>query len=113
MEPDDPGGGSAILAADVVDYARLLASDEQATVAALYAYRGLVTERVEAHGGRILDLSGDKVLAELPDAVAGARCALSIQREVDRRNQSVAFDRIMSFRMAVHVPQADGDGFDD
>ena len=61
---------SAILAADVAGYSRLMHCDEEATHARLTV---LLTEAVHPaiteHGGRIVKNTGDGFLAEFPCAV--------------------------------------------
>jgi len=68
---------TAILAADVVGYSRLMDADEEATLATLNSH---LTEFVEPtitdHQGRIVKLMGDGVLAEFPSAVDAMRCAV-------------------------------------
>ena len=64
----DPEGSrklTAILAADVAGYSRLMQLDDRATVASLEAYRGVFREHVAAHEGRIVDTAGDRLLALL------------------------------------------------
>src|SRR6516225_3590993 len=54
---------AAILAADVVGYSRLMASDEGGTLAALKRHRKMVFEpAVAAHQGRIVKLLGDVII---------------------------------------------------
>src|SRR5262249_60524809 len=56
---------AAILAAHVVGYSRLMASDEAGTLAALKRHRQTVFEpAVAAHQGRIVKLIGDGTIAE-------------------------------------------------
>ena len=72
---------TAILAADVVGYSRLMAEDEEATLAALKDHRCNLFDPLTAeHGGRIVKLMGDGVLAEFPSVVDAVQCALAIQR---------------------------------
>jgi adenylate cyclase len=75
---------AAILAADVVGYSRLMASDEEGTLAALKRHRQTVFEpAVAAHRGRIVKLIGDGVIVEFPSVVDAVNCALSVQRSSD------------------------------
>ena len=61
---------SAIMAADVVGFTRLMGEDEAGVHAALRAHVDeLFSLLVTAHGGRIVKLMGDGVLAEFPSAV--------------------------------------------
>jgi adenylate cyclase len=58
---------TAILAADVVGYTRLMEADEAGTLAALKARRKKVLEPLEAqHHGRVFKVTGDGVLVESP-----------------------------------------------
>ena len=61
---------AAILAADVVGYARLMGEDEVGTHAALEAPRRADRSTIAAHRGRIVKLMGDGLLAEFA-SVAG------------------------------------------
>ncbi|MGH6805244.1 MAG: adenylate/guanylate cyclase domain-containing protein, partial [Ensifer adhaerens] len=72
---------AAILAADIVGYTRLMAADEQGTLARLKSLRRDVLEpRARQHGGRIFKTIGDGVLVEFTSAVDAVRSALEIQR---------------------------------
>jgi adenylate cyclase len=75
---------AAILAADVVGYSRLMASDEVGTLAALKRHRQMVFEpAVAAHHGRIVKLIGDGTIVEFASVVDAVNCALSVQRSGD------------------------------
>src|SRR5918998_6329502 len=77
---------AAILAADVVGYAALIAADEAGTLARLRAlFRESVRPLVAEHGGRVFQLLGDAVLAEFPSAVEALRCAITVQAEAAAR----------------------------
>ena len=70
---------AAILSADVVGYARLMAEDEAGTIRTLGAYRDEIRLLVEQHRGRVADFTGDNFLAEFPtatDAVLGLGATL-------------------------------------
>jgi adenylate cyclase len=75
---------AAILAADVVGYSRLMASDEEGTLAALKWHRQTVFEpAVAAHHGRVVKLIGDGTIVEFASVVDAVNCALSVQRSGD------------------------------
>jgi adenylate cyclase len=75
---------AAILTADVVGYSRLMASDEEGTLAALKRHRQMVFEpTVAAHHGRIVKLIGDGTIVEFASVVDAVNCALSVQRSGD------------------------------
>ena len=60
---------AAILAADVVDYSRLMGADDAATLAALGVRRALFDTLVREFDGRVFGSVGDSLMAEFPSAV--------------------------------------------
>jgi len=95
---------TAILAADVVGYSRLMGANESGTVAAL---RTLQTDFIEGkiaeHQGRIVKLTGDGMLVEFPSVVNAVACAAEMQRGMRDRNSGVPQDRRIEFRIGVNV----------
>src|SRR5450755_1605881 len=95
---------SAILAADVAGYSRLMHSDEEATHARLTA---LLADGVEPaiaeHGGRIVKNTGDGFLAEFPSAVEAVRAAMQFQTRVHELTTGDAEDRRIAFRVGVNI----------
>ena len=108
---------AAILAADVAGYARLMAADERATVAALDAAREVFRAQVESNRGRIVDMAGDSVLAVFETATGAVSAALAIQRQLASASGDVPDDRRMRFRIGVHlgdvIEKADGTVYGD
>ena len=71
---------SAILAADVAGYSRLMHNDEEATHAKLTTLlANAVQPAIAEHGGRIVKNTGDGFLAEFPSAVEAVRAAVQFQ----------------------------------
>jgi len=97
---------TTILAADVVDYSRLMAADEEATLDALRAYLDAASDLVGRHNGRIFKTAGDAFLAEFGSPVEAVRCAISIQEDLAVRNREQPEDRQMWFRIGVNVGDA-------
>ena len=72
---------AAILAADVVGYSRMMATDEVGTLAALKHHRQSVFNPLVAQrNGRIIKLIGDGTLVEFSSVVDAVNCAVSVQR---------------------------------
>jgi len=94
---------AAILAADAVGYSRLMAADEQHTVAALDAARKIFRSEIESHKGRVVDTAGDSVLAIFETAAGALAAALAIQQRLDVASISVPEPRRMRFRVGVHL----------
>lgn len=71
---------TAILAADVVDYTRLMGEDEAGTLAALQSLRrDIFDPGVSAHGGQIVKRLGDGWIVEFSNVSEAVRCAIAIQ----------------------------------
>ena len=94
---------AAILAADVVGYARLMREDEEATLRTLAEYRGVIAGLIDRHNGRVFDAGGDRLLVEFGGAVEAVRCAVSIQEEISIRNAGLPNDRQLCFRVGIDV----------
>src|SRR5437764_7643272 len=72
---------TAILAADIAGYSRLMGADEEGTLAQLKAHRhALLDPKIEEHQGRIVKTTGDGMLAEFASVVDALRCAVEIKR---------------------------------
>src|ERR1700686_4044694 len=95
---------TAILAADVAGYSRLMGADEEGTHARLKAHlRQLIDPKIREHRGRIVKNTGDGMLAEFPSAVNAVRCAIEIQRSMIDRNANIPEDKCISFRVGVNL----------
>jgi adenylate cyclase len=107
---------TAILAADVVGYSRLMGGDEAGTIAALKSLRqNLADPKISEHNGRIVKLTGDGMLVEFPSVVSAVACAVDIQSAMRTRNAGAPAARI-EFRMGVNLGDViveDGDIFGD
>jgi adenylate cyclase len=67
---------TAILAADVAGYSRLMGADEEGTHERLKAHLGeLVNPKINEHKGRIVKNTGDGFLAEFQSVVDAVRSA--------------------------------------
>ena len=95
---------SAIMAADVAGYSRLMHNDEEATHAALTALLADAVEPVIAeHGGHIVKNTGDGFLAEFPSAVEAVRTAMQFQNRIHELTMDDAEDRRIAFRVGVNI----------
>jgi class 3 adenylate cyclase len=94
---------SAILAADVAGYSRLVAEDEEETLRRLAGYRAVFADSVARCGGRIFNTAGDAVLSEFPSSVEAVRCAVDIQESMRARNLAYPPNRQMAFRIGITV----------
>jgi class 3 adenylate cyclase len=95
---------SAILAADVAGYSRLMHHDEEATHAKLTALlAGGVEPAIAEHGGRIVKNTGDGFLAEFPSAIEAVRAAVQFQKRIHELTTGDVEDRRIAFRVGVNI----------
>jgi len=94
---------AAIVAADVVEYSRLMATDEPGTLAALKARRAIFAHQVAEFGGREFGSVGDSLMAEFPSAVNAVAAALAIQEAVAAENAALPAARRMMLRIGVNL----------
>ena len=95
---------TAILAADVVGYSRLMGANESGTVAALKTLQtDFIDGKIAEHQGRIVKLTGDGMLVEFPSVVNAVACAAEMQRGMRDRNSGLPQDRRIEFRIGVNV----------
>jgi TolB-like protein/class 3 adenylate cyclase len=95
---------SAILAADVAGYSRLMHNDEEATHARLNALLAdAIQPAIVEHGGHIVKNTGDGFLAEFPSAVEAVRAATRFQTRIHEVTIDDAEDERISFRVGINV----------
>jgi adenylate cyclase len=95
---------TAILAADVVGYSRLMGANETGTLAALKALQtDFIDGKIAEHQGRTVKLTGDGMLVEFPSVVSAVACAADVQRGMRDRNAGVPQERRIEFRIGVNL----------
>jgi adenylate cyclase len=95
---------AAILIADVVGYSRLMGIDEVGTLRQLTAHRReCIDPAIAAGRGRMVKTTGDGILAEFPSAVDAVVGAITIQRGLATRNEAVAAEKRLTFRIGINV----------
>ena len=95
---------TAILAADVAGYSRLMEADEEGTHERLKAHlRELVDPKIREHRGRVVKNTGDGFLAEFPSVIEAVRCAAEVQRGMADRNADILEERRISFRIGINL----------
>jgi adenylate cyclase len=100
---------TAVLVADVQGYTRLMEADEEQTRQQINQHRVTFLNLSKHHGGRVLDTSGDSILAEFASVQLAVECAAKFQSSVQKDNQDLSSLQRMEFRVGVNV----GDVLDD
>ena len=88
---------SAIMAADIAGYSRLMGADEQRTPAALRAFRkDQFPAHLSAHRGTLIKSMGDGWIVEFGSVVDAINCAVAIQQGVQGHD-------FIKLRIGVHI----------
>jgi adenylate cyclase len=94
---------TAILSADGKGYSRLMGEDEKGTVRTLSAYREIMASLIRQHHGRVVDSTGDNLMAEFASVVDAVECSVEIQKELKTRNAELSENRRMEFRIGINL----------
>ena len=95
---------TAIVAADVVGYSRLMGTDEKGTHLALKGHRKeLMDPLIAAHKGHIVKTTGDGLLLRFPSIVEAVSCAVAMQSGMAKRNRDISAGNRIEFRIGVHI----------
>ena len=95
---------TAILAADVVGYSRLMGEDEAGTLTELKAHRAeVINPKAVQYGGRIIKLMGDGVLMEFASVVDAVGFAVDVQHAMGERNDDVSQARQVLYRIGINI----------
>jgi class 3 adenylate cyclase/pimeloyl-ACP methyl ester carboxylesterase len=104
---------AAVLATDVVGYARLIRADEEGTITALQALRtDIIDPKIAEHHGRIVKLMGDGMLAEFGSVVDAVRAAVETQQAVTDHNAGLPEEQRIEFRVGINLGDVVIDGDD-
>jgi adenylate cyclase len=94
---------AAIVCADIAGYSRMMGIDEAGTHAAFKAHRSAVYPIILNHGGRLVKNTGDGFLLEFPSVVGAIEASIGMQGLMAERNNHLPADRMMQFRLGIHM----------
>jgi TolB-like protein/class 3 adenylate cyclase/cytochrome c-type biogenesis protein CcmH/NrfG len=95
---------TAVLAADVVGYSRLMAADEVGALNQLKLLRGTVVGPLVArYRGEIVGSAGDSFLVAFSSAVDAVTCAIAWQKACTEAANNQPVDQQMLFRIGIHL----------
>jgi len=81
----------------------MMGADEAGTHATFKAHRSAIYPIILNHGGRLVKNTGDGFLVEFPSIVEAIESAIAMQALMAERNDHLPADRVMQFRMGVHM----------
>jgi adenylate cyclase len=94
---------SAIFSADVEGYSRLMGEDELATIETLTSHKEIMRKLIKQYRGRVVDSTGDNLLAEFASVVDAVQCAVEVQQVLSSKNETLPENRRMYFRIGINL----------
>ncbi len=93
----------ALLSADVQGYSMLMSNNEEATIRTLTTYRAVMARHIRQHHGRVVDTTGDNLLAAFGSVTDAVQGAVAVQQAIRAHNADLPAHRVMAFRMGVNL----------
>jgi adenylate cyclase len=94
---------TAIFSADVEGYSRLMEEDELATIETLTSHKEIMRKLIRQYRGRVVDSTGDNLLAEFASVVDAVQCAVEVQQILSAKNETLPENRRMQFRIGINL----------
>jgi adenylate cyclase len=94
---------TAIFSADVEGYSRLMGEDELATIETLTSHKEIMRKLIKQYRGRVVDSTGDNLLAEFTSVVDAVQCAVEVQQVLSAKNETFPENRRMYFRIGINL----------
>ena len=94
---------AAILAADVVGYSKLMASNERLTLKSLKEAREIIDKIIIDNHGRIFNTAGDSVMAEFASPVEAVESAINFLKLLKARNANSTDEGKIEFRVGINL----------
>src|SRR5579862_4578804 len=102
-----------IVAADLVGYSRMMATDEEGVINRLLDLRSNVIDpAIAAEHGRIIKTMGDGILVEFTSPTSAVRAAIAVQQTMVLRTAYSPDDEVMQFRIGINHGDVVIDGDD-
>jgi adenylate cyclase len=93
---------TAIFSTDVEGYSRLMEEDELATIETLTSHKEIMGKLIRQYRGRVVDSTGDNLLAEFASVVDAVQCAVEVQQVLSSKNETLPENRRMIFRIGIN-----------
>jgi adenylate cyclase len=103
---------TTILHSDVEDYTGRIERDGVATVRAVKECRAVFAAVVSEYGGRVVNRSGDSILAEFPNVPNAVKCAVVLQEKLATLGGGSAEVAPLRLRIGIHTGNVIVDGDD-
>jgi len=80
-----------------------MGEDELATIETLTSYKQTMSSLIRHYRGRVVDSTGDNLLAEFASVVDAVQCAVEVQQVLSTKNEALPENRRMHFRIGINL----------
>ena len=94
---------STIFALDVVGFSKLMAADEDITLAVLKQRREIIDQVIIEQNGRMFGSAGDSVIEEFDSPVKATEASITIQSKMQLINEALPEHQKMRFRIGLNL----------
>ena len=94
---------TTILCADVCGYSKQMGKDEEGTLSRLKDARQEFSNHIDDHAGRIVNMTGDGLVAEFGSVVQAVHCAVAIQNFLAKKNKESGDPDALIFRIGLNL----------
>jgi adenylate cyclase len=77
--------------------------DELATIETLTSHKEIMRKLIRQYRGRVVDSTGDNLLAEFASVVDAVQCAVEVQQVLSSKNETLPENRRMYFRIGINL----------
>ncbi|HET6337476.1 MAG TPA: adenylate/guanylate cyclase domain-containing protein [Polyangiales bacterium] len=94
---------ATVMSADVAGYSRLIWDDAGHAIESLFACQAQIHQLIADFGGRLVDFTGDNLLAEFSSEMPALQCACAVQRALAVFNRGRMRSKQLRFRIGLHA----------
>jgi adenylate cyclase len=80
-----------------------MGEDELATIETLTSHKEIMRKLIRQYRGRVVDSTGDNLLAEFASVVDAVQCAVEVQQVLHAKNETLPDNRRMHFRIGINL----------
>jgi adenylate cyclase len=80
-----------------------MGEDELATIETLTSHKEIMRKLIRQYRGRVVDSTGDNLLAEFASVVDAVQCAVEVQQVLSAKNETLPENRRMYFRIGINL----------
>ena len=93
----------AIMFTDIVGYSKMMSNNETRAFALLAEHNSILEVWFQKYNGRILKKIGDAFLAEFSSTIDALSCAVEIQNDLKKYNESRIEEKKILIRIGIHL----------